>query len=153
LPYKNAEGTLDADHVRNALARLDQTSISAEAKDEATRKLCAAAAELKIESTVCGLTNQTEALQNELEETKTKLTDATTKLDEANGTIEELRKQVPGGGLLKDPPKMMPVTEAVEVLEGLLPSAMVENSSMGMKIECQGIRRAILNLKERMQAA
>jgi len=32
LPYKNAQGNLDADHVRNALARLDQIQISAEGK-------------------------------------------------------------------------------------------------------------------------
>ncbi|MCW4004596.1 MAG: hypothetical protein NWE95_11870, partial [Candidatus Bathyarchaeota archaeon] len=38
LPYKNAQGNLDADHVRNALARLDQTEISAEAKTQALKK-------------------------------------------------------------------------------------------------------------------
>ncbi len=53
LPYKNAEGALDADHVRNALARLSQTEVSSDAKGEAKGKLCAAAKELKIESEVC----------------------------------------------------------------------------------------------------
>lgn len=56
LPYKNGEGNLDADHVRNALARLPQTDLSAELKAEAKRKLCAAAKELKIESEVCNIT-------------------------------------------------------------------------------------------------
>ncbi|MFA5366250.1 MAG: hypothetical protein WC325_13800, partial [Candidatus Bathyarchaeia archaeon] len=85
LPYKNAEGNLDADHVRNALARLDQTSISAEAKATATKKLCSAAAELNIESTVCNLQGKTENLQTQLTETQK--------------TVEDLRRQVPGGGL------------------------------------------------------
>jgi hypothetical protein len=35
LPFKNAEGNLDADHVRNALARLDQTATSASAEAQA----------------------------------------------------------------------------------------------------------------------
>jgi len=60
LPYKNAQGTLDPDHVRNALARLPQTEISAEAKAEAKRKLCAAAKELDIRSEVCDLADTEE---------------------------------------------------------------------------------------------
>ena len=150
LPYKNAEGNLDADHTRNALARLDQTDISAEAKAEATRKLCAAAAELKIESAVCGLTSTNETLSKKLSEAETKLTDTTSKLEVANKTVEDLRKLLPGGGLLVNPPKMMPITEAVGILEGLLPQApAVERSSMGMQRECQTIRSEILKLKER----
>jgi len=58
LPYKNAQGNLEADHVRNALARLDQTDIPAEGKAEAKKKLCAAAKELNIASEVCGLAEQ-----------------------------------------------------------------------------------------------
>lgn len=59
LPYRDAQGRPDADHVRNALARLPLTDIPAEAKEEAKRKLCAAAKELEIESEVCGLTEST----------------------------------------------------------------------------------------------
>jgi DNA-binding transcriptional MerR regulator len=55
LPYKNANGEIDLPHLRNALARLPQTQISAEAKAEAKKKLCAAAKEAGIESEVCGL--------------------------------------------------------------------------------------------------
>jgi len=98
LPYKNAEGKLDADHVRNALARLDQTDISAEAKAEATKKLCTAAKELNIASAVCGLTNSVEALQRELVETKGKLTDAEKQLKDLK------EKQGVGAGLVKPPP-------------------------------------------------
>ena len=49
LPYKNADGQIDAPHVRDALARLDQTDISAEAKAEARRTLEAAAKEVGID--------------------------------------------------------------------------------------------------------
>jgi hypothetical protein len=53
LPYKNASGKPDPAHVRNALARLPQTNISAEAKAHAKGKICAAAKELGIESETC----------------------------------------------------------------------------------------------------
>jgi len=150
LPYKNAQGNLDADHVRNALARLDQTDISAEAKAEAKKKLCAAAKELNIASEVCGLTDQTEALRKELSETKVKLTETDNKLAEAQKAIEQLK---PPGGLVKNPPKTMPIEETVKILEGLLPSPAVERSTMGMQRECQEIRGAIFQLKERMKNA
>jgi len=44
------------------------------------------------------------------------------------------------------------VTEAIKILEGLLPSRMVERSSMGMQRECQAIRGAILQLKEMLKS-
>ncbi|WP_304459002.1 hypothetical protein [Alicyclobacillus sendaiensis] len=49
LPYKDKDGKIDPAHVRNALAHLDQTDISDEAKAEARRKLIAAAKEVGIE--------------------------------------------------------------------------------------------------------
>lgn len=49
LPYKDADGKVDAAHVRNALARLDQTDIPDEAKAEARRKLEHAAREVGVE--------------------------------------------------------------------------------------------------------
>jgi hypothetical protein len=133
LPYKNAEGNLDADHVRNALARLDQTAISAEAKAAATKKLCSAAAELNIESTVCNLQEKSESLQ--------------TQLFEAQQTIEDLRKQVPGGSLIKNPPKMIAVSEAAKLVEAALPSPMVQRSwSLGPQRMCQELRRVVQQL-------
>lgn len=50
LPYRNADGSVSLDHLRNALARLDQTSISPEAKAQARRKLEAAANEAGVGS-------------------------------------------------------------------------------------------------------
>ncbi|MCJ7560344.1 hypothetical protein MUO79_06960 [Candidatus Bathyarchaeota archaeon] len=78
--------------------------------------------------------------------------DNTSKLTEAEKTIEQLKKQLPGSGLIKDPPKTVPIVEAITILEGLLPSPVVENSTMGMKRECQEIRRAIFQLKEKVKS-
>ena len=50
LPYKDKDGKVDAAHVRNALARLSQTQISAEAKESARRKLLAAAKSAGVEA-------------------------------------------------------------------------------------------------------
>jgi len=50
LPYKDKDGKVDAAHVRNALARLSQTQISAEAKESAHRKLLAAAKSAGVEA-------------------------------------------------------------------------------------------------------
>jgi phage head maturation protease len=48
FPYKDADGKPDAAHVRNALARIPQSTLSASAKASATRKVQAAAKELGI---------------------------------------------------------------------------------------------------------
>ena len=136
LPYKNAQGNLDADHVRNALARLDQTELSAEAKAQALKKLCAAAGELQIESAVCELRGKAEALQEQLTETQK--------------TLEDLRKQLPGGGLLKNPPKMIPASEAAKMVESVLPSPMVQRSwSLEPQRMCQELRRVVKQLEQR----
>ncbi len=49
FPYKDADGKPDPAHVRNALARIPQSTVSEEAKAEALRKVRAAAKELGIE--------------------------------------------------------------------------------------------------------
>lgn len=49
LPYKDADGAVDAAHVRNALARLDQANIPASAKASAKKKLVAAAKSVGVE--------------------------------------------------------------------------------------------------------
>lgn len=51
LPYKGSDGKPDAAHVRNALARLDQTDIPASAKTSAKKKLVSAAKSLGIDAT------------------------------------------------------------------------------------------------------
>ena len=66
FPYKNAEGNLSPDHVRNGLARLGQELgdwATADAKAQIKKKLCAAAKELEIESEVCDLEECKETIE------------------------------------------------------------------------------------------
>jgi hypothetical protein len=120
LPHHKTDGSLDIPHLRNALARLSQTDLSAEEHAEAKRHLCAHAKESNIESEFC---KETESC-----------------------SIAET--------LLKKPTEpTIPISEAVRILESLLPSPAVERSTMGMQRECQEIRQAIFKLKERMKNA
>jgi hypothetical protein len=81
-------------------------------------------------------------LQEKLLETERKLT-------EAQKTIEDLRRQLPGGGLLKNPPKMIAVSEAVKLVESVLPSPMVQRSwSLGPQRMCQELRRVVKQLQQ-----
>src|SRR3990170_6230711 len=79
-----------------------------------------------------------------------KLTDTESKLAESQKTIEQLKNTQSSHGLVKDQPKTMPISEAVAVLEGLLPSPTVQHSTLGMQRECQEIRAAIHKLKARL---
>ncbi|MCW3984254.1 MAG: DUF2213 domain-containing protein, partial [Candidatus Bathyarchaeota archaeon] len=81
-------------------------------------------------------------LQEKLSQTESKLT-------EAQKTIEDLRKQLPGGGLLKNPPKMIAVSEAVKLVESVLPSLSVQRSwSLGPQRMCQELRRVVQQLQQ-----
>ncbi|MCW4024765.1 MAG: hypothetical protein NWF01_07005 [Candidatus Bathyarchaeota archaeon] len=79
-----------------------------------------------------------------------KLTQTEGRLTEAQKTIEDLRKQVPGGGLLKNPPKMIAVLEAAQMVEAVLPSPMVQRSwSLGPQRMCQELRRVVQQLEQK----
>jgi hypothetical protein len=81
---------------------------------------------------------------------KEKLSQNEGKLSEAQKTIEDLRKQVPGGGLLKNPPKMIAVCEAAKMVEAVLPSTMVQRSwGLGPQRMCQELRRAVQQLEQK----
>jgi hypothetical protein len=98
--------------------------------------LCSAAGELKIESAVCNLQGKSENLQTQLTETQR--------------TLEDLRKQLPGGGLLKNPPKMIATSEATQMIESVLPSPMVQRSwSLGPQRMCQQLRRVVQQLEQK----
>jgi len=67
LPFKNAQGNIDHDHLVNALARLPQTDLGGEAKALAKKKLCAAVSTWNSEhpdnqstSEVCGVEPSTQ---------------------------------------------------------------------------------------------
>ena len=81
-------------------------------------------------------------LQEKLAQTEGKLT-------EAEKTIGDLRKQVPGGGLLKNPPKMIAVSEAAKMVESVLPSCMVQRSwGLGPQRMCQELKRVVQQLEQ-----
>ena len=85
-------------------------------------------------------------LQEKLSQTEGQLT-------EAQKIIEDLRKQLPGGGLLKNPPVMMPLSEHIASLERLLPSQMVQRSSLGIQRLCQEIKSEIFKAKKQLDGA
>jgi hypothetical protein len=106
----------------------------------------------KLKSEILGAkANLTEA-ESKIKVSETAHGETKNQLTFANKTIEDLHKQLPGGGLLKDRAILMPVSEHIAALEGLLPPAMVERSSMGMQRQCQVIRSAILKAKENLRA-
>jgi len=90
------------------------------------------------------------ATEKALTEANGKLGDTERKLAEAQKTIEQLKNTSSSNGLIKEPPKMLPINEAITVLEELLPCPTVERSTMGMQRECQEIRAAIHRLKARL---
>jgi len=85
-----------------------------------------------------------------LGETIGKLTDTERTLAEAQKTIEQLKTPQSSSGLVKEQPKTLPISEAITVLEGLLPCPAVERSTLGMQRECQEIRAAMHKLKARL---
>ena len=151
LPFKDAEGNINKAHLNNALGRLAQTDLSDEAKAAAKKKLCAAVktwnnkhSDDQITSDVCGVEPSN---QEQLEAKVTELLARVEKLEkgqQAGNLAESLLKNS------KEP--SIKVTEAIKILEGLLPSPMVERSSMGMQRECQAIRGAVLQLKEMLKS-
>jgi hypothetical protein len=79
-----------------------------------------------------------------------KLSQTEGKLTEAQKTIEDLRKRVPGAGLLKNPPKMIAVSEAIKLVESVLPSCMVQRSwGLGPQRMCQELRRVVQQLEQK----
>jgi hypothetical protein len=53
LPYKNADGSVDEGHLRNALTRFNQTDVPSDKKAEVLSKLCSAAKKAGIDSDFC----------------------------------------------------------------------------------------------------
>jgi len=90
FPYKDAQGNLSADHVRNGLARLGQELgdwATADAKAQIKKKLCAAAKELEIESEVCELEECKETIEALKEQVKV--------LESQNAALQEELKKKP----------------------------------------------------------
>jgi len=86
--------------------------------------------------------------EGKLKTTESACAETKNQLTIANKTIEDLRKQLPGGGLLKDPPVIMPVSEALALVKGVLPAPLVERAwGFGPQRLCQDIKRVIQTLE------
>jgi len=95
LPHHKTDGSLDLPHLRNALARLPQTELSAENKATAQKHLCAHAKDSEIVSDVCGEKPPTQGESEEVKVLKAKITELEGKLAEAqNPDVVALRKQL-----------------------------------------------------------
>ncbi len=92
-------------------------------------------------------------VEAELTEKKTMLTEAEGKLAQANSTVEKLKQLVPGVDLLADPPKLMPVSEALERLARLELPKMQERLSLGNQLQAQKVRREIFEVKQKYGVA
>ncbi len=84
---------------------------------------------------------------------KETLTQIQSKLIEMRKTVEELHKQLVEGSLLKNPPKMMPVSEHIAILERLLRSLIFERSNLGKQRQAELIRAALFMAKELLSGA
>lgn len=87
--------------------------------------------------------------EGQLGEAKTKLATAEGKLAEANSTVEKLKQLVPGVDLLVNPPKLMPVSEALERLGRLELQKMQERLSLGNQVQAQKVRKEIFEVKQK----
>ena len=138
----------------NGVERLDEKDVAAIAE-----KVAGKVAE-KDSAQVAMLKEELEGMKGKLIEAEGKLKTAETanvdiegKLAVANKTVEELRKQVPGGGLLKNPPKLMPVSEALERLGRCDLPKMQERLSLGNQVQAQKVRKEIFEVKQKYGVA
>ncbi len=91
-----------------------------------------------------------EGLKTKLSEAEGKLAASEGKLAEANRTVEQLKQLVPGVDLLKNPPKLMPVSEAVKMVKEALPAPMIQRSwGLGPQRMCQDLQRVVQKLETR----
>lgn len=167
LPFKDAEGRIDLPHLRNALARLNQTKLPEEAKEKARKVLCVAARKVGLKSEVCGteeakttdqngkeldafeaapeptmdeVITSVEAVLGELEEAIETLT---AKIEKVEASVKNLKSHIgiAEGLLLKNSKPMIPVEEAARMIRDVLPSSMVERSwGLGPQRMCQELR-------------
>lgn len=106
LPHHDASGKVDLPRLRNAVARLPQTSISAGARRQALRHLCGHARELKLEFPSCqalgvydtlGLTPKGSGEEDQKEEKLGgEYEKMSTNIEELKATIKELEAKIRG---------------------------------------------------------
>jgi hypothetical protein len=94
-----------------------------------------------------GLNIRLEAFQQSVKENAQAKTDDESKTEAKADNTKDVEESL----LQKSKEPMMPVAEAIQILEGLLLSPAVERSTLGEQRHHQQIRREIWKLKERMK--
>jgi len=179
FPYKNRDGKVDLSHLRNANARVPQSEIAEEQRKKAMVVLGRVKKRLGIgmsaeEAKIVEQVEQeggTEEISFEVEEEPTMdeliasveevVEQVSEALEALTARVEELekgsaKKSQNGGsvaeGFLKNPRPMIPVEDAVGMLQNVLPSPMVERSwGFGPQRLCQELRGVILKLREKVK--
>jgi hypothetical protein len=178
FPHHNANGNIDLPHLRNANSRLPQSDVPAEYKQQAMRHLATHKKKLGIGTP----NEEEKLLEQEGEDETTKvefevspeptmdelIASVESVVEQINDAIEALTvrveklektsyKETQGGSvaerfLLKNPKTMIPVEEAMKMIQNVLPSAMVERSwGFGPQRLCQELRSVVLKLHERVK--
>jgi hypothetical protein len=179
FPHHSADGSIDLPHLRNANSRLPQSDVPAEYKQQAMRHLAthkrklgmgAPAEEEKLlehkgedetatakfqvspEPTMDELIASIESAIGQIDDTIEALTVRVEKLEKTSSG------EAPPGGtvaerlLLKNSKSMIPVDDAVKMIQNVLPSVMVERSwGFGPQRLCQELRGLVLRLRERVK--
>jgi hemerythrin-like domain-containing protein len=101
LPYKNSDGSVDEGHLRNALARFNQTDIPSAGKAGVLSKLCSAAKKAGIDSDFCKehseemhQSKEEQTLDNELQAKVTTLEAANVALKTENESLKAYKAEV-----------------------------------------------------------
>ena len=179
FPYKNAQGKIDLPHLRNANARVPQSEIPEEYKQKAMRVLGSVKKRLGIgmpaEEAKIVEQNEQDSGENEeialevaeeptideliasIEEVVDKVNDAvnalTTRIERLEKLVgEKLEGKNVVEGLLKNSKSMIPVEDAIKMIQNVLPSPMVERSwGFGPQRLCQELRGVVLKLRKRVR--
>jgi len=178
FPHHDKNGRIDLPHLRNANARVPQSDLTQEQKEQAMRHLARhkkalgigmSAEEKKLLEQAEGEQGETEEVEFEvapeptmdeliasIEEIVAQINDA---IDSLSARIEKLEKanNKPEGNIAEKVLKnsaepMIPVREAIKMVESVLPTPMVERSwSLGPQRLCQELRGVIFKLRKRLK--
>lgn len=153
---------VDKDHVQAALSYFNvpenRSDYSAEEQAKILQKIVSSAVAAGVEVKYQAGDAVYKALPEELKvklagyskeaSAEEKLAAKESELRTVREQLERVKALVPGVDLLADPPVLMPVSEAVRLVEGVLPSGVVEHSwGFGPQRLCQELRRVTAHLK------
>jgi hypothetical protein len=178
FPHHDVAGVIDLPHLRNANSRLPQSDMPAEHKQQAMRHLATHKKKLGIgasveEETLLEQEGEDATVASHFEfspeptmdELIASVEDVVEQINEAidalAARVEKLENAVSGKtqaeysvaeSFLKNPKAMIPVEEAIRLIQNVLPSPMVERSwGFGSQRLCQELRGVILKLREKVK--